>query len=108
MTNKWEDAIKKIPQKDEFELEGIKTWHIYSSDMVPNPSDMHGSLFREDAAKLLDAGFNLAINDENGVGSIIVTNDGFDIELWQNNKKSVIHKETFDDVLDWIIYFYDH
>lgn len=108
MTNKWKDAIKKIPQKDEFELEGIKTWHINNFEMIPNSGDMHEPLFREEAVKLLAAGFDLAINDENGVGSIIVTNDGFDIELWQYNKKKVIHKKTLDEVLDWIIYFYDN
>lgn len=109
MINKWEESIKKIPQKDEFELEGIKTWHINHSEMIPNSNseDMHGQLFREEAVKLLDAGFELAINDENGVGSIRVTNDGFDIEIWQYNKKKVIHKKTLDEVLDWIIYFYD-
>lgn len=108
MTNKWEDAVKKIPQKDEFELEGIKTWHINHFEMIPNSSDIHEPLFKEDAVKLLGAGFDLAINDQNGVGNVIVKSDGFDIELWQNNKKSVIHKDTFDEVLDWIIYFYDH
>ena len=108
MTNKWKESIKKIPQKDEFELEGIKNWHINNFEMIPNSDGMHEPLFREEAVKLLATGFDLAINDENGVGSILVANDGFDIELWQYNKKKVIHKKTLDEVLDWIIYFYDN
>lgn len=108
MTNKWEESIKKIPQKDEFELEGIKIWHIHHSEMIPNSEGIHEQLFREEAVKLLAAGFNLGINAEHGVGSICVTNDGFVIELWQYYKKKVIHKKTLDEVLDWIIYFYDH
>lgn len=108
MDNKWEESIKKIPQKDEFELEGIKNWHIYQFEMIPNSEGIHEQLFREEAVKLLAAGFDLAINVEHGVGSICVTNDGFAIELWQYNKKKVIYKKTLDEVLDWIIYFYDH
>jgi hypothetical protein len=108
MANKWEESIKKIPQKDEFELEGIKTWHINHSEMIPNSEYIHEQLFREEAVKLLAKGFDLAFNDDNGVGSIHVTDDGFDIELWQYYKKKVIHKKTLDEVLDWIIYFYVH
>lgn len=108
MNNKWEDAIKKIPQIDEYELEGIKNWHISCFGMIPNSGDIHEKSFREEAAKLLDAGFNLAINTEKGVGSIITTDDGFTIELWQNKNKKFIHKETLDEVLDWVIYFYDN
>ncbi len=108
IVNKWKESIKKIPQKDEFELEGIKNWHIYRHGMIPNFRGMHEPLFREEAAKLLAAGFDLAINDEYGVGSIHVIDDGFVIELWQYNEKKVIHKETLDELLDWIIYFYDN
>ena len=109
MTNKWKEAIKKIPRKDEFELEGIKNWHIsHRSEMIPNSAGIHEQLFREEAVKLLAAGFDLAINAEHGTGSIFVKNDGFVIELWQYNKKKVIYKKTLDEVLDWIIYFYDH
>jgi len=108
MEDKWKEYIKKIPQKDEFELEGIKNWHINHFEMIPNFRAMHEPLFREEAIKLLAAGFDLAINDEYGVGSIRVTTDGFVIELWQNNKKKNIHKKTLDEVLDWIIYFYDN
>lgn len=108
MVDKWEESIKIIPQKDKFELEGIKTWHICHFEMVPNPKDIHGPLFREEAFKLLATGFDLAINDECGVGSIRVTNDGFEIESWQYKKKKIIHKKTLDEVLDWIIYFYDN
>lgn len=109
MANNWKEAIKQIPRKDEFELEGIKNWHISSNfEMIPNSAGIHEQLFRDEAIKLLAAGFDLAINTENGVGSIRVTKVGFDIELWQYNKKRVLHKETLDEVLDWIIYFYDH
>ena len=108
MVNKWKESIKKIQQKDEFELEGIKNWHINHFEMIPNSECIHEQLFREEAVKLLDAGFDLAINAEHGTGSICVTKHGFVIELWQYNKKKVIHKETLDEVLDWIIYFYEH
>ena len=32
----WNECIKKIPQKDEFYLEGIKTWHVSQFEMVPD------------------------------------------------------------------------
>lgn len=105
--NKWNESIKKIPQKDEYELEGIKNWHIYQFEMIPNCSRVHEKLFKDEAVKLLDAGFCLAINTEYGVGNIYVLKDGFRIELWQNNKKKDIYKRTLDEVLDWIIYFYE-
>ncbi len=106
MNNKWRDAIKKIPQIDEYELEGIRHWRISDFEMIPNYEGIEEKSFREEAVRLLGAGFNLAINTENGVGSIIVREDGFTIELWQNNNKKFIHKETLDEVLDWVIYFY--
>lgn len=105
--NKWNKSIEIIPLKDEFSLEGIETWHVSHYEMIPNSTEIHSPLFKEDALKLLAAGFNLAINDELGTGSIIVTNDGFDIELWQHMNKKIIHKKTLDDVLDWLISFYD-
>jgi hypothetical protein len=108
MVNKWKESIKKIPQKDKFELKGIKNWHINHFEMIPNAEGIHEQLFREEAVKLLAAGFDLAINVEHGVGSICITKDEFVIELWQYNKKKLIHKKTLDEVLDWIIYFYDH
>ena len=85
--NKWNESIKKIPQKDEFELEGIKNWYIHDFEMIPNTAGMHEQLFREEAIKLLSAGFNLAINVEHGVGSVHALKDGFMVELWQYNKK---------------------
>lgn len=106
--DRWEESIKKIPLKDEYSLEGIETWHVSHYEMVPDSTDIHSPLFKEEAVKLLASGFDLAINDECGTGSILVTNDGFDIELWQYNKKKVIHKKTLDEVIDWLIYFYDH
>ena len=51
--NKWNESIKKIPQKDEFELEGIKNWYIHHFEMIPNTAGMHEQLFREEAIKLL-------------------------------------------------------
>ncbi len=108
LLERWNECIKKIPQKDEFSLEGIETWHVFHYEMIPNSIEMHNPLFREEAIKLIASGFNLAINDDHGTGSIIVTNEGFDIELWQHNKKKVIHKKTLDEVLDYLIYFYEH
>lgn len=108
MKNKWEDAIKKIPQIDEYELEGIKHWRISDFEMIPIYDGIHEKSFREEAARLIDAGFNLAINTENGVGSVLVRDDGFTIELWQYNNKRLIHKASLDEVLDWVIYFYDN
>ena len=105
--NTWNESIKKIPRKDEFELEGIKNWHICHFEMIPNGGGIHEQLFREEAFKLLSSGFNLAINTEKGVGSIHVLKDGFMIELWQYNKKKEIYKKTLDEILDWIIYFYE-
>jgi len=106
MINKWDEAIKKIPQKDEFELEGIESWHISKCEMIPNSTDIHSQLFREEAIKLIASGFDLAFNTGHGVGNIRVVDNGFTIELWQNKKKTEIHKNTLNNVLDWIISFY--
>jgi hypothetical protein len=97
--NRWNESIKKIPQKDEYELEGIKNWNIYDFKMVPNSSGMQEELFRDEGVRLLDAGFDLAINTEYGVGDVHVLKDRFRIELWQNDK----YKDTLGEVLDWII-----
>ncbi len=105
--NRWNESIKKIPQKDEYELEGIKNWNIYDFKMVPNSSGMQEELFRDEGVRLLDAGFDLAINTEYGVGDVHVLKDRFRIELWQNDKKKDIYKDTLGEVLDWIIYFYE-
>lgn len=103
----WKASIKKIPQKDEFSLEGIETWHISHCEMNPNYADIHSPLLKEEAVKLIASGFSLAFNCSNGTGSIIVTDDGFTIELWQYMKKTVMHKETLDDVLEWVVYLYE-
>lgn len=107
LIERWNESIKKIPQKDDSSLEGIETWHVSHHEMIPNSAEMHNPLFREEAVKLLAAGFDLAINDDFGTGSILVSNDGFDIELWQYNNKKVIHKKTLDEVIDLLINFYE-
>jgi len=107
-TNKWNESIKKIHQNDEFTLEGIETWHISRYEMNPNSKDMHSPLFREEAVKLIASGFNLAFNFSHGTGSIHATDNWFTIELWQYMKKTEICKNTLDEVLDWLIYFYDN
>lgn len=105
---RWEESIKKIPQKNEFVLEGIEAWHISMHEMIPNSTDIHNQLFREEAAKLIACGFDLGFNIDHGVGHILVTDNGFIIELWQSTKRTKIYKNTLDEVLDWIIYFYEH
>lgn len=60
--NKWKESTEKIPQKDEFMLEGIETWHISQFEMNPNYADMHNPLLREEARKLVASGFSLAFN----------------------------------------------
>lgn len=108
MIDKWNESIKKIPQKDEFTLEGIETWHISRYEMNPNYADTHSPLFKEEAVKLIASGFDLAFNTSHGTGSIHVEDNVFMIELWQYMKKTEIYKDTLDEVLDWIAYFYDH
>jgi hypothetical protein len=105
--DRWNEAIKKIPLKDEYPLEGIETWHVSHHEMIPNSADVHNPLFKEDAIKLMVSGFDLAINDTYGTGSIIVTDNGFDIELWQYQNKKVVHENTLDEVIDWLINFYE-
>lgn len=105
--SKWKECIAKIPQKDEFTLEGIETWHVSHYEMVPDYGAIHSPLFKDEAMKLIASGFSLAFNCSNGTGSILVTEGGFTIELWQYMKKTVIYKNTLDDVIDWIIYFYE-
>lgn len=104
---RWKENIGKIPQKDEFTLEGIETWYISHFEMIPNYEAIHSQLFREEARKLVASGFNLAFNRSNGTGSIFASDCGFTIELWQHMKKTVICKSTLDEVIDWIIHFYD-
>ena len=109
--SRWKEAIKKIPQKDESDdesdLKGIDTWHVSNCEMVPNFTDIHNPLFREEAARLIDAGFDLAFNTDHGVGRIIVADNGFVIELSRYMKTTQIEKTTLDEVLDWIVYFYN-
>lgn len=107
MMSKWEESIGKIPQKDEFTLEGIETWHISHYEMVVNYEDIHNPLLKEEARKLVASGFNLAFNHSHGTGSILTADGGFIIELWQNMKKTIICRSTLDDVIDWIISFYE-
>lgn len=104
---RWKENIGKIPQKDEFTLEGIETWYISHFEMLPNYGSIHNPLFREEARKLVASGFNLAFNCSNGTGSIIASDCGFTIDLWQYMKKTTICKSTLDEVIDWIIHFYD-
>lgn len=105
--SRWNEAIKKIPQKDESDLEGIYTWHVSNYEMVPNFTDIHHPLFRKEAVRLVGAGFDLAFNTDRGVGRIIVENNEFIIELSQYMKKTQIQKGTLDEVIDWIVCFYD-
>ena len=105
--DKWEECIIIIPQKDEFRLQGIENWHISLREMVPNSAGIHKKSFREEAYKLMAAGFPIAFNTDYGVGGIHKAEEGFVIELWQDVKKTDIYKKTLDEVLDWIIYFYD-
>jgi hypothetical protein len=107
MVSRWKESIKKIPQKDEFSLEGIETWYISHCEMNPNYADIRSPLLKEDAVKLIASGFSLAFNCSNGTGNIIVADSGFTIELWQYMKKTVIHKETLDDVLEWVALLYE-
>jgi hypothetical protein len=106
--SRWKESIGKIHQKDEFALEGIETWYISNYEMIPNYADVQTPLFREEARKLVASGFNLGFNCSNGTGSVFATDCGFVIELWQHMKKTAICKGTLDEVVDWIIHFYDH
>jgi hypothetical protein len=109
--SRWNKAIEKIPQKDEFTLEGIETWHINNYEMVANNIDMQNPLFKEETVRLIASGFNLAFNMDRGTGNIHITKDGlatvFTIELWKYMKKENIYKETLDEVIDWMIHFYE-
>ncbi len=107
LIEEWNEAIKKIPQRDEYTLEGIKTWHISSFGMVPDGTSVREPLFKEEMVKLIASGFRLAINDEFGTGSIHVKESGFTIVLWQYNHQKIIHKGTLDEVVDWLINFYE-
>ena len=88
-------------------MEGIETWHISHYEMVANYEDIHNPLFKEEARKLVASGFNLAFNCSNGTGNILAADGGFVIELWQNMKKTIVCKSTLDDVIDWVISFYE-
>ena len=106
---RWNENIKKIPQKDEFTLEGIDHWHMYGFEMIPNiiECSKRNQELRDEAERLIMSGFDLGFNNNSGVGSILrAESGGFVIELWQNLMKTEILKETLDEVLDWIIYFY--
>ncbi len=103
----WNDCIKKIPQKDEYNLEGINTWRISQFQMVPDGISVREPLFKEEMIKLIAAGFRLGFNDEFGTGNIRVEDNGFTIELWQWNKQKIIHKNTIDEVIIWLTNFFE-
>jgi hypothetical protein len=105
---KWKESTAKIRQKDEYTLEGIETWYVSHYEMLPNYGDIHNPLFREEARKLVASGFDLAFNCSHGTGSVIATDGGFIIELWQYMNKTAMCKNTLDEVIDWIIYFYEN
>ena len=107
LIEEWNEAIKKIPQKDEYTLEGIKTWHVSSFEMVPDSTGTREPIFKEEMVRLIAAGFRLAINDEFGTGSIRVEENGFTIELWQYSNQKIVHKDTLDEVVDWLTNFYE-
>ena len=103
----WKESIKKIPQKDEYYLEGIKTWHVSQFEMVPETISTREPIFKEEMIKLIAAGFRLGINDEFGTGNIRVEDNGFAIELWQWNKQKIVHKNTIDEVIEWLTNFFE-
>lgn len=119
---KWNENIKNIPQIDEHTLEGIDHWYVHRFKMIPNTSKLeygkHNQVFRDEAEKLVNAGFDLAFNEDHGVGNILIEENKkeigeeiiiermFTVELWQNLVVTRIHKETLDEVLDWILYFH--
>jgi hypothetical protein len=105
---RWKESTAKIRQKDEYTLEGIETWYISHYEMFPNYGDIHSPLLREEARKLVASGFDLAFNCSYGTGSVIATDGGFIIELWQYMNKTAMCKNTLDEVIDWIIYFYEN
>lgn len=107
LEEEWEELVKKIPQKDEYYLEGIKTWHVSQYTMVPDGVSIREPLFKEEMIKLVAAGFRLAINDNFGTGNIRVEDNGFAIELWQWNKQKIIHKNTIDEVIIWLTNFFE-
>ncbi len=103
----WKECIKKIPQKDDCNLEGIKTWQVSHYEMIPRSTDMKNPLIKEEMIKLIAAGFRLGINSDYGTGSIRVEDNGFKIDLWQWNKNKIIHKNTLDEVIQWLTNFYE-
>lgn len=107
LEEEWNECTKKIPQKGEYYLEGIKTWHVSQFQMVPDTVSTREPLFKEEMIKLIDAGFRLGFNDEFGTGSIRVEDSGFAIELWQWNKQKIIHKNTIDEVIAWLANFFE-
>jgi len=107
LKEQWNECIKKIPQKDDYNLEGIKTWHVSQFEMVPETISTREPIFKEEMIKLIAAGFRLGFNDEFGTGSIRVEDNGFAIELWQWNKQKIIHKNTIDEVIVWLTNFFE-
>ncbi len=107
LEEEWKELIKKIPQKDDYNLEGIKTWHVAQFEMVPETISTREPIFKEEMIKLIAAGFRLGFNDEFGTGNIRVEGNGFKIELWQWNKQIIIHKNTIDDVIVWLTNFFE-
>lgn len=109
IVKKWNENIKKIPQMDEYTLEGIKHWHMHQFKMVLDSSvccEYDGEI-RDEAARLIDAGFDIGFNENHGVGHAHREGSGFVIELWQKHSKAEFRKDTLNEVLDWIIYFHN-
>lgn len=114
IVKRWNENIKNIPQKDEYMLDGIDHWHVHRFEMIPDMSDIEcgkcNKEFRDEADKLISAGFDIGFNTDHGVGHIKIEDrekkKGFIVELWQNQFKTEIIKDTLDEVLDWVIYFH--
>ncbi len=107
LKEQWNECITKIPQKDEYNLEGINTWRISQFQMVPDGISMRKPLFKEEMIKLIAAGFRLGFVDEYGTGSIHIEDNGFTIELWKWSRQKIIHKNTIDDVIIWLTNFFE-
>ena len=74
--------------------------------------------FRDEAKKLIYAGFDIGFSEAHGAGTILVDERdkkigdkvlkerSFTIELCQKSSTVRFHKETLEEVLDWLIYFH--
>jgi len=111
---RWNDARTRIPQKDNYRLEGIKHFHIFDRRLIiDNPTCHFGDYewnleeAKQELIKLLENGDKVFFNEDWGVGEIEKTEKGYTVTKWYYRTKSTpVVDGTIDEVFDFLLDFW--